>query len=113
MLNTGVSRIDLMLPFDGTFSEFYAVNADGILGVTSPAILWLYDATECCNSTTGTSKFFHRHMYMGVWPMAPYPGNDHSIPYDSIAQASFAPWAFGFNAMRGRETALAHNLCGI
>lgn len=56
LLNTGVSRLDLMKPFDGTFSEFHAINAVGLLGAASPAILWVYPggSSGCCGNATET-----------------------------------------------------------
>ena len=63
----GYAMLSLMGPFDGSFSEGSAVNAVGLLGLRSPAILWTYG--ESAWKVGGFDAFAQRHLYMGVYPM--------------------------------------------
>ncbi len=59
MMNTGGNaRLDQLRWYDGTFSEGHAVNAVGILGAASPAILWTYDQGECCSTPQAAALYF-------------------------------------------------------
>ena len=59
LMNTlGNARLDQLRWYDGTFSEGSAVNGVGILGASSPAILWTYNSGECCNDAAQASLYF-------------------------------------------------------
>lgn len=105
LLNTaGYAALSLMEPFDGTFSEGNALASVGILGAVSPAILWTYSATACCATQAMADTFMQWHLYLGVYPMVPFPGNDHSIePGSAIANASYRAYGAMFAALRGTE----------
>ena len=82
LMNTyGNARLDTLRHYDGSFSEGNGVNGVGLLGLLSPAILWTYDAVECCTSATQTATFFQSQLLLGVMPMVPLPGNDHAIAW--------------------------------
>lgn len=83
LMNTlGNARMDSLRHYDGTFSEGNGVSGVGLLGLMSPAILWTYDTAECCSSAARADLFFQAQLYLGVQPMLPFPGNDHSLPWD-------------------------------
>ena len=67
----GYGMLSLMAAFDGTFSEGSAINAVGLLAVQTPAILWTYGPTAW--AANGFDQFAQTHLYMGVFPMAPFP----------------------------------------
>jgi len=91
MMNVlGNARLDVFRPYDGIFAEGAAVNAVGLLGAMSPAILWTYDKSECCSSANWSDVYFQQHLVMGVMPMLPFPGNDHAIGFDAGAAALYA-----------------------
>ena len=107
LMNTvGNCRLDAFRHYDGQFSEGHAVNAVGLLGLLSPAILWTYNAAECCGSAAATSAYLQHHLYMGVAPMNPFPGNDHAIAWDAGVAAQYARYGALFGALRGRVWAL-------
>jgi hypothetical protein len=84
MMNVlGNARLDVFRPYDGIFAEGAEVNGAGLLGIVSPTILWTYDSNECCRSDGWGDMYFQQHLVMGVLPMLPFPGNDHSIDFDA------------------------------
>jgi hypothetical protein len=114
LMNTvGNARLDMMLPFDGQFAEGHAVNAVGLLGVRAPAVLWTYSAGECCSTPAATASFFQHHLYMGVNPMAPFPGNDHAIAWDAGVAAQYSRYGPLFGGLRGRTWALLPHIVAL
>eukprot|EP00195_Chlamydomonas_chlamydogama_P003676 CAMPEP_0202914348 /NCGR_PEP_ID=MMETSP1392-20130828/62873_1 /ASSEMBLY_ACC=CAM_ASM_000868 /TAXON_ID=225041 /ORGANISM="Chlamydomonas chlamydogama, Strain SAG 11-48b" /LENGTH=559 /DNA_ID=CAMNT_0049605963 /DNA_START=15 /DNA_END=1694 /DNA_ORIENTATION=- len=106
-LNTwGNSRLDMGRHYDGYFSEGPLLNPLGFLAVRRPAVLWTYDAAAL-NKTAAADEYFRSHMLVGVWPMAPFPLNDHAIGPDETAERHYRRWGPLFNAMRGRDWYLA------
>ena len=95
----GFASLSLLRYTDGTFSEGRQVNAAGLLGITSPSILWTYDATECCASQQIADLYFQSRLYMRVFPMAPYPGNDHSIPPGDVQNFYYLKYGAMFRAL--------------
>jgi len=114
LMNTvGNCRLDMMLHYDGQFSEGHAVNAIGLLGARSPAILWTYSSGECCETPSKAAVYFQTHLYMGVFPMAPFPGNDHAIAWDPSVAALFARYGPLFGALRARSWALLPGIVAV
>jgi len=82
-------RIDYCKQLDGLFDEFtYAgtpLNTTAFICLYKPALGWTDDKTTVLQ--TGGDNFFQKYLYMGVYPMCPYPGNDHSLePSDAVDQ---------------------------
>lgn len=110
LINTfGYSMLSLMGPYDGSFSEGKAVSAVGLLGLFSPAILWVYSADECCKTPELADTVLQWHLYMGVFPMAPFPGNDHAIPPNPDAQVAFELYGKMFESINRRLWVLDAN----
>ena len=114
-------RADVMGAFDGSFSEGSALNAVAWTGLRRPTILWTYSLDPLAAQPRALHAFFQQHLLMRVFPMAPMPGNDHSInPGNAAVQAAYEGYAPLFGALRGLQWVLgvarpiAHNLsaCG-
>jgi hypothetical protein len=98
-------RIDLAGAFDGGFSEGAALNAVAWLGLRRPTILWTYSLDG--QSAAALDAYFQQHALMRVFPMAPMPGNDHSIvPGSALVQRAYEDYAPAFAALRGCEWVL-------
>ena len=98
-------RIDLGGIFDGGFSEGAALNAVAWLGLRRPTTLWTYSLDG--QSEAALDAFFQQHAVMRAFPMAPMPGNDHSInPGDPVVQQAYFDYAPVFRALRGAEWVL-------
>ena len=98
----------MMAPFDGTYSEGSHVNAVGLLGLASPSILWVY-GTEVGKDDATADTFFQTHLRMGVFPMAPFPGNDHAITPSAFADGQYLRYGSMLKAMRGADWILDAN----
>ncbi len=114
-------RADVMGGFDGSFSEGSALNAVAWTGLRRPTILWTYSLDHLALAPQKLHAYFQQHLLMRVFPMAPMPGNDHSInPGSPEVQAAYEAYAPLFDALRGLQWVLdavrpvAHNLtaCG-
>ena len=98
-------RIDVGGLFDGGFSEGAALNAVAWLGLRRPTILWTY-ALDALGAAA-LDAYFQQHALMRVFPMAPMPGNDHSIqPGSPLVQQYYQDYAPVFAALRGCEWVL-------
>lgn len=84
--NTLLKRLDLTDHLDGIFSEHgdqgNDMNLDAFLALQKPGIEWVTDPNRF---RPDPDAFLQRFLYMGLFPMAPYPENDHSIrPYPEV-----------------------------
>ncbi len=79
-VNNHDKRIDVLGQTDGFFDEFtYAgspLNLTALMGVRRPVLGW---TSEEKNLRPDPDAFFQRYLHMGVFPMAPFPANDHSL----------------------------------
>jgi hypothetical protein len=82
-VNNHDKRIEILRHVDGIFDEFtnsgQSLNAIALLGVSKPVMGW---TNEAANLKPDPDAFFQKYLYMGVFPMAPFPGNDHSLGPD-------------------------------
>ena len=107
-VNNHNKRIDLLNEVDGIYDEFtYAgapLNLSAFLSVEKPALGWTDKAATV--KKEGADNFFQKYLYMGVFPMCPYPANDHSIMPDSLVDSYYREYAPLMHLMRGREWVL-------
>jgi len=103
-------RLDLMREVDGFFGEtwptqhgYTCLNGTGFLALRKPGILWT-DNSSTLNPDP--DAYFQRHLHMGVYPMVPYPKNDHSITPDPEADAKYLEYGPLMVAMRGKKWVL-------
>ena len=64
---------------DGIFAELNNLNAYGFLGINATAIMWTTE--ESFGGKGGADHYFQRLIRMKVFPMAPFPQNDHATEY--------------------------------
>jgi hypothetical protein len=79
-VNNHVKRVDLLENIDGIFDEFgsygTSLNTTAFLTLKRPALGWVNDEKVVRQDP---DNFFQRSLLLGVLPMAPFPGNDHSL----------------------------------
>jgi hypothetical protein len=79
-VNNHDKRIDVLRQTDGFFDEFtYAgspLNLTALMGIRRPVLGW---TSEEKNLRPDPDAFFQRYLHLGVFPMAPFPANDHSL----------------------------------
>jgi hypothetical protein len=109
MLTNGVgySWLPFMEHFDGTYSEGGNTNAAGLLGLTSTSIMWVYPrgpggtySTPMQEEAAVVDAWFQRHVRMNVFPMAPFPDNDHAIDPSPAFDADYLRYGPFFNAIK-------------
>jgi hypothetical protein len=106
-VNTQIRRLDLMREVDGIFDEFgydgFNLNQDSFIGVLKPVIVWTFDKAQL---QPDPDAFFQRHLFLGAFPMVPYPENDHSILPDEWAERFYMDYGPLLDELRGRKWVL-------
>lgn len=106
-VNPHFRRIEIMRHVDGIFDEFthvgFSINACGFLGLRKPVLGWTSSVEDL---RPDPDAFFQRYLHMGVFPMAPFPGNDHSIQPDEWAERYYLDYGPLLDAMRGKRWVL-------
>lgn len=106
--NNHTKRIEQLLHVDGIFDEFtYAapgLNLSALLGVFKPVLGWVAHAGQV---TPDYHSFFQRFLYLGVFPMAPFPGNDHSLQPSPETDHAFLEYGPLFTRLRGKRWTLS------
>jgi hypothetical protein len=110
-------RLDLMREVDGFFGEtwptqhgYTCLNGTGFLALRKPGIVWTDNRATL---QPDPDAYFQRHLHMGVYPMAPYPKNDHSITPDPEAEAKYLEYGPLMVAMRGKKWVLEPHCIGV
>jgi hypothetical protein len=105
--NTHDKRIDVLRQADGIFDESTAsshLNLEAFLTVRKPAIAWTSNESAL---KPDPDAFFQRYLHLGVYPMAPYPINDHSLTPNAEADKQYLDYGPLLDLMRGKKWVLA------
>ena len=107
-VNNHSKRIDMLQYVDGIFDEFtYAgspLNLTAFLCINKPALGWTYGADAV--RLEGGDSFFQKYLYMGVFPMCPFPNNDHSITPSQDVDKYYLDYGPLMKLMEGRKWVL-------
>jgi NPCBM/NEW2 domain/Chitobiase/beta-hexosaminidase C-terminal domain len=114
-INSAASRLDVMRNVDGMFDEFTFrgshLNKCALLCVNKPLIGWVEAQQE--EFTSQPDAFMQQNLYMGCFPMAPFPGNDHSnLPNKSVEQL-YMDYGPLLDAMRGKQWVLTPHAVAV
>lgn len=114
-VNNHTRRIDLLNEVDGIFDEFTymgnSLNLMALLCYYKPAMGWVDIAKTIENE--GGDIFMQRHLYMGVFPMCPFEGNDHSVRPDGKVEQLYFDYGHMLEAMKGREWVLLPDIVKV
>lgn len=106
-VNNHLKRIDLLRDVDGIFDEFAvsgaSLNLTALMSVRRPALGW---TTSEESLGADPNAFFQRFLYMGVFPMAPFPDNHHSIVPSAWADRQYMDYGPLLKALNGRKWVL-------
>jgi len=106
-VNNHIKRLELLREVDGIYCEFCqtgpALNATGLLSVRRSALGWTDDAATV---NTDPDAFFQRHLYLGVFPTAPYPNNNHCLNPSCLVDYNYRAYGPLLDAMRGKKWVL-------
>lgn len=107
-VNNHNKRLDLLKQVDGIFDEFTFMNSPlnltALLCVNKPALGWTHDSTVI--KAVGADNFFQKYLYLGVYPMAPFPGNDHSIAPGEWTNKQYEDYGSLFSVLEGKRWVL-------
>ena len=106
-VNNHLKRIDLLQNIDGIFDEFgshpASLNLTAFLTLKRPALGWVNDEEVIRKDPDG---FFQRSLLLGTFPMAPFPGNDHSLTPSPWVDQEFLTYGPLMKALDGRSWVL-------
>ena len=110
-VNNHVKRIDQLRYVDGIFDEFtYAgspVNTVALMCTHKPALGWMSSDEQLLPDP---DQVMQKYLYMGIFPMAPFPGNDHSIRPSELADKVYLDYGQLFKLLKGKEWVLKPNV---
>jgi hypothetical protein len=109
-VNNHDKRIDLLKEVDGFFDEFtYSgspLNLTALMGVRKPVLGWTSDEKDL---KPDPDAFFQRYLHMGVYPMAPFPGNDHSLLPGEWVDRQYLDYGPMLRLLKGKKWVLEPN----
>ncbi len=106
-VNPICKRLDAFRHVDGFFDEMAddpaALNGVAFAGICKPVIVW----RDAPIPPAQVDSYFQRLLYLGVFPMCPYPKNDHGLDWGSPeTRRPFTDYGPLLAAIRGREWVL-------
>ena len=100
-------RLDFVRDVDGFYDEYgdngYSLNGSGLLALRKPALMWTHEAGSI---KPDSDSYFQRHLHLGAYPTAPFPGNDHTILPGPRADRWYLDYGPLLDAMRGKKWVL-------
>jgi hypothetical protein len=106
-VNNHDKRIDLLRQTDGFFDEFThagsPLNLTALMGVRRSVLGW---TSEEKNLRPDPDAFFQRYLHLGVFPMAPFPANDHSLRPGPWVDRQYLDYGPLLSLMRGKKWVL-------
>jgi hypothetical protein len=93
---------------DGIYAEWGSdawgmqtyINYSALAGVRKPVAIWTVNDSEL------TDDYMQRCLYLGIFPTAPYPNNNHCLRPSQRADEQFLAYGPLLNAMRARKWVL-------
>lgn len=113
-VNAMINRTDLLRHVDGIYHEFGHqapdLNGAALQCVLKPCIAWTPDENTL---KPDPDAFFQRQLYLGVFPTAPLPANDHTISAGTWADRWYLDYGPLFDTLRGRQWVLAPHAVSV
>jgi hypothetical protein len=108
LVNNHYKRIDLLQHADGILDEFTnatsPLNLTAFLTLNKPALGWT-PGKEVIEEAGG-DNFFQKYLYLGVFPMCPFPGNDHALQPDSMVDQLYLDYGPLMNQLKEKQWVL-------
>ena len=106
-VNNHVKRLEQLKLVDGIFDEFtYSgspLNTVGLLGIKKPVLGWIGDENQF---KPNPDKAMQKYLYMGVFPMAPFPANDHSLRPSEWIDQLYLDYGLLLKQLKGKKWVL-------
>jgi len=108
LVNNHYKRIDLLKHADGILDEFtnatVPLNTTAFLTLSKPALGWTPGKESI--EADGGDNFFQKYLYLGVFPMCPFPGNDHALQPDSMVDQLYLDYGPLMNQLKEKQWVL-------
>lgn len=115
LVNNHYKRIDLLKHADGILDEFTnetsPLNTTAFLTLKKPALGWT-PGKEVIEAV-GADNFFQKYLYLGVFPMCPFPGNDHALQPDSSIDKLYLDYGPLMNLLKEKRWILSPNVVSV
>jgi len=106
-VNPIYARLDLLRQVDGIYTEQgnegRPLNTSAFLGLNKPVLAWSYNETLI---QPDPDSFMQRHLYLGIYPTAPYPWNNHCLNPEPAADKLYLDYGPLLDALRGKKWVL-------
>ncbi len=103
-VNNHVKRIDQLRYVDGIFDEFtYAgspTNTIGLMCTHKPALGWMSNDSQL---KPDPDEVMQKYLFLGIYPMCPFPGNDHSMLPTEFADKVYLDYGPLLKLLKGKE----------
>ena len=113
-VNNHNKRIDALRYIDGIYDEFtYAgapANLTALLCLRKPAMAWTASPE---NLKPDPDAFFQRHLYLGMFPTAPIPHNDHALTPNAEIEPFYFDYAPLLETLRGKKWVLTPHVLTV
>jgi len=80
------------------------------LTLDKPLICWTPDSATVMKSP---DEYFQRHLLMGAFPTAPFPGNDHTIGPNVAVERYYLDYGMMFTLMHGKRWVLTPGVVDV
>jgi hypothetical protein len=105
--NPHINRLELMKQIDGIYNEFgqigFNLNLSAFLAINKPYLAWTAGVEDLKNDPDG---YLQHHLYVGAFPTAPFPGNDHTIEPDPATEQFYLDYGPLFRLLIGKKWVL-------
>ncbi|MCF7568810.1 hypothetical protein L3X37_10605 [Sabulilitoribacter arenilitoris] len=106
-INNHVKRLDDIKQVDGIFDEFgdvaASINTNAFLCVNKPLLGWCHNKAAIGNDF---DAFMQKHLHLGMYPMAPFPANDHALLPDEEVDQLYLDYGQLLKVMKGKNWVL-------
>ncbi len=107
-------RLDMMKHGDGIYSEHNelgpGLNSSVFLGLCKPVVAWTWDEKSF---EPDPDYYLQRFLYLGVFPSAPVPDNNHEISPGEFSDKWYLKYGSLFNSMMKRQWVLKPNIISV
>ncbi len=96
-------RLETLRQVDGIYAEWASdsyINYSALQGLRKPVMIWTSGDGEI------NDAYFQRCLYLGVFPTAPFPNNNHCLRPSPLADKMFLDYGSLLDAMRGKKWVL-------
>ncbi|MFI3321489.1 MAG: hypothetical protein R3Y50_03080 [Rikenellaceae bacterium] len=103
-------RIDFMNRADGIIEEIeqgQVLNCASFMAPKKPIAAWMHIKSMEGKSDEEREVWLQNYLVMGIWPMAPFPENDHSLLPDEGIEKVYSDYSNLFKTIYGRENVLS------